>query len=120
VGIQKVSAAPQGERVLYNAEASIFVDSVTAQLILTSRSNQFFYVIDEHGRRFPIITHSLGSNPDVVVKPGEPVKFSLTFLAPASARNLYMTGDIQAPLWVQLYFGSDLNPFHRRTLLRIV
>jgi hypothetical protein len=44
----------------------------------------------------------------------------LTFLAPANARSLYLTGDVTAPLWVRLYFGSDLHPFHRRTLLRVV
>jgi hypothetical protein len=120
VGIQNVNAVRQGENTLYNAELSIFVDSISAQLVLMGQPKQFFYVIDDQGRRFPIVAYSQGSDSSVVVKPGESVKCSLTFLAPASARNLYMTGDIQAPPWVRLYFGSDLNPFHRRTLLRIV
>lgn len=119
VGIQHVNAAPRGENVLYNAEVSISVDSVSAQLALTGQPGQFFYVIDERGQRFPILAYSPASDANVV-KPGESVKCSLSFLAPASARNLYMTGDVKAPLWVRLYFGSDLNPLHRRTLLRVV
>jgi hypothetical protein len=41
------------------------------------------------------------------------------FLAPASVRKLYLTGDYAVMPWVPLYFGSDMNPLHRRTLLRL-
>jgi hypothetical protein len=120
VGIQNVNSTPQGQNILYTAEVSLFVDSDTAQLELTDEPKQFFYVMDEQGRRFPILAHSSLVGSKVTVKPGESVKSSLTFLAPANVRSLYLTGDVAAPLWVRLYFGSDLNPFHRRTLLRVV
>jgi hypothetical protein len=124
VGIQKVNSKPQGQNILYTAEVSLSVDSATAQLELTDPpkdpAKQFFYVMDELGRRFPILAYAPVANGKVTVKPGESVKSSLTFLAPANARNLYLTGDAGAPLWVRLYFGSDLNPLHRRTLLRVV
>lgn len=119
VGIQRVNRAPQGENILYSAEVAISVDSGSAQLTLAGPPGQFFYVVDERGRRFPILAYLPASDANVV-KPGQPVRCSLTFLAPATARNLYMTGDVQAPAWVRLYFGSDLSPFHRRTLLRVV
>jgi hypothetical protein len=106
VGIQKVNMAPQGQDVLYTAEVSVSVDSVSLPpKPEASAANSFFYAFDERGRRYP-----------VTAIPG---KSSLTFVAPANARELYLSGDITAPPWVRLYFGSDLNPFHRRTLLRI-
>jgi hypothetical protein len=121
VGIQNVNTTPQGQNILYTAEVSLFVDSATAQLELTDQPKQFpFYVMDEQRRRFPVLAHSTLGHATVTVKPGESVKSSLTFLAPVNEGSLYLTGDIGAPLWVRLYFGSDLNPFHRRTLLRVV
>jgi hypothetical protein len=120
VGIRNVTTSPRGQDKLYKADVSLFVDSSTAELQLTGQPRQFFYVMDEQGRRFPILAYSSPAEAKVTVKPGDQVKGSLTFLAPANARSLYLTGDIAAPLWVRLYFGSDLNPFHRRTLLRVV
>ena len=34
------------------------------------------------------------------------------------ARKLYLTANARAMPWVFLYFGSDINPLHRRTMLR--
>jgi len=120
VGIQNVSATAQGQSVLYTADMALFVDSTNPQVLRADPSGkQFFYVMDEQGRRFPIVPTSPVAG-DVIVKPGEYVKSAWTFIAPANARSLYLTGDVGAPPWVRLYFGSDLNPFHRRTLLRVV
>jgi len=120
VGIHKVNGTPQGENVLYTAEVSLFADSSQAMRVPAEEAKHFFYAVDQQGRRFPILRDSSFVDADVIVKPGEPAKSSVAFLAPAGARNLYLTGDIGAPPWVRLYFGSDLNPFHRRTLLRVV
>ena len=117
-GIQHVDAAPQGGNVAYRAEVSLSVDSDTAQLELAG-PNRFFYVRDENGRRFPVAADAPSSEA-TTVKPGEPVKLTLSFVAPASVRSLYLTGDMDAPVWVRLYFGSDLNPMHRRTLLKVI
>jgi hypothetical protein len=120
LGIQKIDIAPQGQMVLYTAEVSLSTDSTNVQTLRADAGGkQFFYVTDELGRRFPIQSASLPVA-DITVQPGESVKSSLTFVAPANARSLYLTGDVAAPPWVALYFGSDLNPFHRRTLLRVV
>jgi len=120
VGIQNVNTTTQGQNILYTAEVSLFADSTTAELQVTDQPNEFFYVMDEQGRRFPLLRYASPGDARITVKPGESVKSSVTFLAPADARNLYLTGDIPALPWVSLYFGSDLNPFHRRTLLRVV
>jgi hypothetical protein len=120
VGIRNVNATSQGQDVLYTAEVSIFADTSTAQHVPAAQAKQFFYALDEQGRHFPILRDLSFAGADVVVNPGESVKSSLALLAPASARKLYLTGDMTAPPWVRLYFGSDLNPFHRRTLLRLL
>jgi hypothetical protein len=120
LGIQSVNASPQGETILYTAEVSLFADSTNTQHLAADPSGkQFFYVMDEAGRRFPVLRSSLGER-DITVTPGESVKSELKFVVPAGARSLYLTGDVGPPPWVCLYFGSDLNPFHRRTLLRVV
>lgn len=116
VGIEKVSAAPRDGSVLYTANIALFADSPGVQLVSSGGARQFFYVLDERGRRFPVLGGSVAA---VTVKPGETLKSSFTFLVPANAGRLYLTGDVSAPPWVRLYFGSDLNPFHRRTLLRV-
>ena len=122
VGVQTVETRPEGDQVLYTAEVSLFADSNNEQHVPPADvARRFFYVMDEQGRRFPILADSSFSNigADATVRPGESVKSSLTFLAPATAGRLYLTGDIGGPPWVRLYFGSDLNPLHRRTLLRV-
>jgi hypothetical protein len=120
VGIQNVNATAQGQNIVYTADVALFADSTTTQHLPSDPSGkQFFYVMDEQGRRFQIQQSAFAAT-DITVNPGESVKSSLTFLAPADARNLYLTGDVGAPPWVSLYFGSDLNPFHRRTLLRVL
>jgi hypothetical protein len=55
----------------------------------------------------------------VTISPGESVERSLQFLVPAKVRKLYLTGDYAVMPWVPLYFGSDMTPFRRRTLLRL-
>ncbi|HEY7334373.1 MAG TPA: hypothetical protein VH639_05785 [Bryobacteraceae bacterium] len=120
VGIRNVNAIPQGRDVLYTAEVSIFADTSTAQRVPAAQAKQFFYALDEQGRRFAILRDLSFAGADVVVNPAESVKSTLAFLAPANTRKLYLTGDMDVPPWVRLYFGSDLNPFHRRTLLRVL
>lgn len=119
VGIQKVNIAPQGPTALYTAEVALSTDSTNVQQLRADPGGkQFFYVTDEQGHRFPVQSPSPAA--DITIKAGESVKSSLIFSAPANARHLYLTGDVSAPPWVSLYFGSDLNPFHRRTLLRVL
>lgn len=120
VGIQNVNTAPQGDNTLYTAEVSIFADSSTEQRVPADGAKQFFYVLDDQGHRYPILWDESLVNANVTVKPGESVKSSLAFLAPSNARKLYLTGDMSVPLWVRLYLGSDIAPFHRRTLLRVL
>jgi hypothetical protein len=117
VGVEQVNAIPHGQNVLYTANVRVFSD---ANRVPTSRDKDFLYAIDERGRRYPVFQNSSALQLDVKVFPRESVKTSLSFLAPANAGKLYLAGgEVEMP-WVYLYFGSDLNPLHRRTLLRIL
>jgi hypothetical protein len=118
--IQNVAAAPHGQEILYSANVRLFTDSTNEQRLAADPSGkQFFYVTDDERRHYPIVWTSQPPA-DSTVKPGESLKGTLTFAAPAAARGLYLTGDVDAPWWVRLYLASDLNPFHRPTLLRLV
>lgn len=117
VGVEQVDASPQGHNILYTAKVRLFSD---ANRVVTSRTKNFLYAIDEQGQRFPVFQKRTALPLDVTVHPGESMTTSLSFLAPAKAGKLYLTGDQVAMPWVYLYFGSDLNPLHRRTLLRIL
>jgi hypothetical protein len=116
IGIRQVNAIPQGQDILYTAEVTIFSD---ANRVPTSRPINFLYASDDHGRRFPLVQDSSSVPIDVAVSPEEQARTSLRFIAPASANMLYLAGDEVSMPWVTLYFGSDISPFHRRTLLRV-
>ncbi len=116
IGVQQVNAAPRGESVLYKVDVRIFSD---ANHVKTSRDKDSLYALDEQGRRFPLEQDASVIPLDVTVEPGESVSTSVTFLAPANARTLYLTLDYPVAPWVPLYLGSDISPFHRRTLLRV-
>ena len=117
LGVEQVSATPQDQNTLYTAKVRLFSD---ANHVLTSRTKNFLYAIDEQGRRFPVFQNRTALPLDVTVHPSESLTTSLSFIAPAKARKLYLTGEEVTMPWVYLYFGSDLNPLHRRTLLRIL
>jgi hypothetical protein len=59
---------------------------------------------------------------DVTLEPGQSVTTSLTFVAAADARQLFLTGNTRSepPFWVRLYFGSGDSLLRKRTLLRVL
>ncbi|MBZ5580252.1 MAG: hypothetical protein LAP40_27155 [Acidobacteriia bacterium] len=120
IGVQNVTATPQGQSVLYQAHVRIFSDT---DLGAATARGAAIYLLDEQGRRFPLLADPLATPFDVNLQPRQSVTTSLTFRAAADARHLFLTGDgpsIGLPaLWVSLYLGSDTSLFHRRTLLRV-
>lgn len=120
LGVNRVNAGPRGQEILYTAEVRIFVDSSHPHHLPAQKAKSFFYVLDDQGRRYPLLSEMSFSDADVTVHPGESVRSSLTFLAPRNARKLYLVGNDSGPPWVYLYFGSDISLFHRPALLRIL
>lgn len=120
LGIQQVNAVPQGENILYTAEVRIVSDHSKPSRVPVEVAKSFFDVHDERGRSFPLLQNASFNDADVTLSHGESVRSSLSFLAPATARELYLLGHDGGPPWVYLAIGSDLAPFHRRALLRIL
>lgn len=116
IGVRSVNATPQGQNVLYTARVRIFSD---ANRVSASRARDFLYARDDQGLRFPLTQDPSVIPADVTINPSESVETSLMFLAPGSARKLYLAGEYAAMPWVPLYFGSDMSRFHRRTVLRL-
>ena len=120
--MNRVNATPRGRDTLYTVEVRIFVDSSHPHHLPAEQAKSFFSVLDDQGHRHPLLREASFRDADVTVHPGESVKSSLAFLAPLSARKLYLMGDagwVNLP-WVFLYFGSDSSLFHRPALLRIL
>ena len=114
----------EGARTFSTRPTSAFL-SIPPTLIDYRRkqAKHFLYVLDEQGRRYPLLPEaSFVDDADVTVQPGESVKSSLAFLAPPGARKLYLMGNAGQVFlpWVYLYFGSDVSLFHRPALLRIL
>ena len=120
LGIQQVNAARLGGNILYTAEVRIVSKHSKASRVPVEQAKVYFDVLDERGRSFPLVQNASFVDADVTLNHGESVKSSLTFLAPADARELYLLGHDGGPPWVYLAIGSDLAPFHRRALLRIL
>ncbi len=121
MGIPNVNVVPQGGNTLYTADVRIFCDSTHPHRAPADAAKNFFYVLDERGRRFPLLRDASFGDADIVVNPGQTVASSLSFRAPSDARQLYLMGNDDGGLpWVYLYFGSDISLFHRRPLLRVI
>jgi hypothetical protein len=117
IGVAGVSPKPLGQQTVYKVDVRIFSDGGT-----TSAKGASLYLVDERGRRFPLVNDSAAIPFDVTLNPGQSINTSLTFVTAADARQLFLTGDTQRepPFWVRLYFGSDDSLLHKRTLLRVL
>jgi hypothetical protein len=55
LGVKQVNATPKGQDTLYTAEVRIFVDSKHPHYLLAQQAKGFFYVLDDQGRRYPLL-----------------------------------------------------------------
>jgi hypothetical protein len=120
--VKQVNPTTRDQDILYTADVRLFVDCDRhADHIPAEQENSFFYVLDDQGRRYPLLQDSFG-DADVTVQPGESVNSSFAFLAPPDARKLYLMGEAGQVFlpWMYLGFGSDISLLHRRALLRIL
>ncbi len=121
LGVNQVNATPSGQNLLYEVRITAFVDSSHTHRLPAEQAKSFFYALDGNGHRYALLPESF-SDAGVTLQPGESVKSSFAFVAPANASKLYLignAGDVFLP-WVYLYFGSDVSLFHRSALLRIL
>jgi hypothetical protein len=121
LGVNHVNATPESQSFLYTADIRIFVDSTHPHRLPAEEVKNFLCVLDDQGRRYPLLREASFVDAGVTVHPGELVTSSFAFRAPGNARKLYlMANDGGFPPWVYMYFGSDISLFHRRALLRIL
>jgi hypothetical protein len=117
IGIVGVNPQPLGKEIVYKVGVRIFSD---ANRVTTRAKDVSLYLIDERGRRFPLVRDTSVVPIDVTLDPGQSINTTLTFVTKADARQLFLTADYAGPpFWVRLYFGSDESLWHRRTLLRV-
>jgi hypothetical protein len=118
IGIDRVSPKSLGQEIVYKVDVHIFSD---AHRVPTSAAGISLYLMDERGRRFPLVYDPSVIPFDTTLYPGQSIKTSLTFITTPDTRQLFLTGDAprEPPFWVRLYLGSDDSLLHKRTLLAI-
>jgi hypothetical protein len=124
IRIERVNTEPRGPETLYKVDVRIFSD---ANSVKTSARGAHIYLVDERGRRFELINDPAVIPFDVPLDPGQTIQTTLSFVAAADAQNLFLPcsyhhiGDeASVPFWVKLYFGSEANYMHKRTMLRVL
>lgn len=117
IGIQNVAKTAAGPNVVYKADVRIFSDLNRGT---TSAKGASLYLLDERGRRFPMVPDPSVTPFDTELSPKQSVDTTLTFLVAPDARELSLRGD-GPTLWITKFFiGDDSAWLHRPTLIRVL
>jgi len=126
MGIQDVDATPRGSDVTYRIDVRVFSD---ANSVKTGLDEARLFLVDDRGRRFSMI-----EDPSVIpihteLAPGQSIDTSLTFVAPADATRLFLTGDAPLPslpvgwrflaMYMDLHVGYE-KLAHKPTVLSVL
>src|SRR5262245_16659242 len=127
MGIDKVNATPRGAETVYKIDVHFFSDANTVK---TGTDDAVVYLVDGRGRRFPLV-----DDPSVIpintrLDPRQSLNTSLTFVTPADADKLFLTGDAPLPehiplkwrffkIYADLHFGYEKLK-HRPTVLQVL
>src|SRR5262245_30547101 len=127
MGIDKVNAIPRGQEIIYKIDVHFFSDANTVK---TGSDDARVYLVDDRGRRFPLV-----DDPSVIpintrLDPGQSLKTSLTFVGPTDATHLFLTGDAPLPdhipltwrffkIYADLHFGYEKLK-HKPTDLQVL
>ena len=117
IGVQNVTKTAVEQNVAYKADVRIFSDLNRGT---TSAKGASLYLVDERGRRFPLVPDPSVIPFDTELSPKQSVDTSLTFLVAADAKQLVLKGDGPS-LWITKFFiGDDSAWLHRPTLIRVL
>jgi hypothetical protein len=110
IGITDVTTAARAQDVLYTLNVHIFSDAGRGGNI---HSKEVLFLVDEHGRRFPLIPDPAAVPYTREIAPQEGFDTTLTFAVAADARNLYLTTESIQPrtLMVRLFTGDWLADY---------
>jgi hypothetical protein len=123
IGVTGIKTAPRGQDVIYKVDVHIFSDAGSSGKI---HAKTILYLVDERGRRFPMIPDLSVVPFDSELAPQEGIDTTLTFAVPADAQQLYMTGDPtqRHSLLVRVFNGEllagEFSFMRKVTLLRVV
>ena len=122
IGIEKVSPIPARNQIAYKVDVRIFSDADTVK---TSGKGFSLFLVDERGRRFPMVKDPSVIPFDLSLDPRQSVNTSLTFVTAADARELFLTVREDHPFsplyWVErLCVACDGSLLHKPTLLRVL
>jgi hypothetical protein len=116
IGVQRVTKTVLGQDVAYKTDVRIFSDAGRGNI---SAKGASLYLVDERGRRFPLVTDPSTIPFDTELSPKQPVDTTLTFRVAADAQHLFLRGD--GDLWITKFFiGDDSALLHRPTLIRVL
>jgi hypothetical protein len=115
--IEKVSPLPSRNEIAYKVDVRIFSDANTVK---TSAKGFSLFLVDERGRRFPMVKDPSAIPFDLSLDPGQSVNTSLTFVTPSDARKLFITVDSPLFWGARLCFACDGSLLHKPTLLRVL
>jgi hypothetical protein len=127
MGIDKVNADPRGKEIIYKIDVHFFSDANTVK---TGSDDAVVYLVDDRGRRFPLV-----DDPSVIpintrLDPRQSLNTKLTFIVPADATHLFLTGDAPLPahiplawrffkIYADLHFGYEKLK-HKPTVLQVL
>ena len=113
IGIDIVNSTARGREIVYKLDVHIFSDANT---VTTSAKGVSFFLLDERGRRFPLIIDPSVVPIDVTLNPHQSVNTLLTFVTASDVRQLSLGEDPNRNRfwWTKLYFGSDFSLLRKR------
>ena len=127
MGIDEVNTTPRGQEIIYKIDVHFFSDANT---VTTGSDDALIYLVDDRGRRFPLV-----DDPSVIpinsrLDPRQSLSTSLTFVTPADATHLFLTGDAPLPdhvplewrffkIYADLHFGYEKLK-HKTTVLQVL
>ena len=117
IGIKEVSPMPAGKEIAYKVDVRIFSDANTVR---TSGKGFSLFLVDERGRRYPMMKDPSVIPFDLNLDPGQSVNTSLTFVTRADAQKLFLTVDSPISWGARLCFACDSSLLHKPTLLRVL
>jgi hypothetical protein len=138
-GIDKVSVEPAESGAVYKLDIHFFSDANTVKVAIAPG---LLVVVDERGRRFPIIPSGDRTPPVTYLDPQQTIKTTLVFAAPSDSRQLFLIDAPRRPgdnspasiaakqpprflrfaaLWFYLAtLGNDASLLHKPTMLRVL
>jgi hypothetical protein len=105
VGIDEVIAPAQASDAVYKLNVHLYNDANTIKI---SFKNNSPFLVDERGRRFPLISDTSVTPYDSLLDPGQTIRTSLAFKVAPDVRQLFLSWEETGP---QEHIGGKVAPW---------